>query len=53
MRMMTIIVGLLAAYITDATVLHGELTREASQAVRDFGTNFNQQVTWLIRPLRR
>jgi hypothetical protein len=53
MRWITIIVGLLAAYITDVTVLHGELTREASEAVRDVGTNFNQQITSLIRPLRR
>jgi hypothetical protein len=53
MRWITIIVGVLAVYITDATVLHGQLSREASEAVRNAGTNFNQQVTSLMRPLRR
>jgi hypothetical protein len=53
MRWITIIVALLAVYVTDMTVLHGELTREASEAVREAGTQFNQQVTYLMRPLRR
>jgi hypothetical protein len=53
MRWVLFIAALACVYFADIMFFHGDLTRETSRFARDVGHELNQQVSDLIRPLRR